>query len=87
MSEFYQICTSICVVIAVGLAIGLWITFEPIGSLVGQIKKRVPEYRIRRARKTIERYNVDRVLSDAERSAIVLEYLQDHGMLLVSRRK
>lgn len=87
MSEAYQVLTALVVIILVCLVIGLAITFDPIGNLVEVIRKRLPEGRIRRARKTIERYNVDRVLTDSERSAIVLEYLQDNGMLLVSRRK
>ena len=86
MSEAYQVLTALVVIILVFLVLGLVVTFDPIGSLVEVIRKRLPEGRIRRARKTIERYNVDRVLTDSERSAIVLEYLQDHGMLVSTRK-
>ena len=86
MSEAYQVLTALVVIILVFLVLGLVVTFDPIGSLVEVIRKRLPEGRIRRARKTIERYNVERVLTDSERSAIVLEYLQDHGMLVSTRK-
>lgn len=82
MNEFYRICTSICVIAAISCLIGLLITYDPIGWVIGHIRKGLPERRIRSARRTIERYNAERVLTDAERSAIVLEYLRDNGMIV-----
>ena len=82
MSEFYRICTSIAVIAFIACLIGLLITFDPLGWLIGRIRRGVPERRIRRARQTIERYDLDRVLTDNERKAIVLEYLEDTGMIV-----
>lgn len=82
MSEFYTVLTALCVIIAVFLFIGLVITFDPIGSLISLLRRKLPERRIRRARQTIERYNLDRVLTASERSAVVLEYLRDNNMIV-----
>ena len=82
MSEFYTVLTALCVIITVCLLIGLAITFDPIGSLITMLRRKLPERRIRRARQTIERYNLDRVLTASERSAVVLEYLRDNGMIV-----
>lgn len=84
MSEFYHICTSICVIAAIACLIGLVITFDPIGYVITLVKKKTPARRIRKARKTIERYNVSEVLTENERKAIVLEYLED-AVLIVTR--
>ena len=82
MSEFYRILTSICVIAFFACLIGLVITFDPLGWLIGRIRKGVPERRIRRARQTIERYDLDRVLTDNERKAIVFEYLEETGLIV-----
>ena len=82
MSEFYRICTSIFVIAGIACLIGLLITFDPLGWLIERIRRGVPERRIRRARQTIERYDLDRVLTDNERKAIVLEYLEDTGLIV-----
>ena len=82
MSEFYRILTSICVIAFIACLIGLVITFDPLGWAIDRIRRGVPERRIRRARQTIERYDLDRVLTDNERKAIVLEYLQDAGLIV-----
>lgn len=82
MDEFYTVLTAICVIILVCLIIGMVITFDPIGSLVSLLRQKLPERRIRRARQTIERYNLDRVLTDNERKAVVLEYLAETGKVL-----
>ena len=82
MSEFYRILTSICVIAAIACLVGLVITFDPIGYIITIVRRKTPERRIRKARATIERYNVSEVLTENERKAIVLEYLQDAGLIV-----
>lgn len=82
MNEFYRICTSICVIAAISCLIGLVITFDPVGYIITLVKRNAPARRIRKARRTIERYDVSEVLTESERKAIVLEYLQDAGLIV-----
>ena len=82
MSEFYRILTSICVIAFIACLIGLAVTFDPLGWLISRIRDGIPQRRIRRARQTIERYDLDRVLTENERKAVVLEYLQDAGLIV-----
>jgi len=78
MSEFYMTLTIICFAIAALIGLALLATFD----LSGAARQHREARQIRAARKTIERYNLDRVLTEAERKAVVLEYLNDTGKVL-----
>lgn len=78
MSEFYMTLTTICFSIAALIGLTLLATFD----LTGAARQRREARQIRAARRTIERYNLDRVLTDNERKAVVLEYLNDTGKVL-----
>ena len=78
MNDFYFALTIICFAIAVLIGLALLATFD----LSGAARQRKEARKIRAARRTIERYNLDRVLTEAERKAVVLEYATENGMIL-----
>lgn len=84
MNEFYQIMTSLFVIIGVSVAIGFIITFSPIENTVKLIRKYTKSKRIKNARSTIERYQPHTVLTESEIKSLVLEYLDENGMIVTS---
>lgn len=78
MSEFYTALTIICFSIAGMIGLTLLATFD----LSGAARQWKEARQIRAARRTIERYNLDRVLTENERKAVVLEYLAETGKVL-----
>ena len=77
MNETYAILTMIVFSIAALIGLALIATFD----LSGAARQRREARQIRAARQTIERYNLDRVLTENERKAIVAEYLAESGMV------
>lgn len=86
MAEFYSMMTFIFIAAGVFIFALFLLTFD-VGVMFTALKEKRKKRAISRARKAIEKYNPEAVLTENERKAIVLEFLDERQMFVTGGAK